>query len=62
MAKKKGCRITIRKEGDFYRVSGTGRSCIRKFSPTKVMAKSRANEIANARRRLIKKAKKKKKR
>lgn len=54
---KKGCKITIRKEGDFYRVSGTGRGCVRKFKSIKVMAKSQANEIANARRRLIKKAK-----
>ena len=59
MAKNK-CRITIRKDGDFYNVSGTRKSCIRKFKPMRFMSKSRANEVASARRRLIKKAKRKK--
>jgi hypothetical protein len=56
---RKKC-IRIRKEGDFYRVSGTGKGCIRKFKPIKVMTKTRAKAIASARRRLIKKAKRKK--
>lgn len=54
------CRITMKREGDFYSISQTGKSCARKFSPVKVMNLDRALDIANARRRLINKAKRRK--
>ncbi len=59
---KNSCNITMRriKSSGLYTISGTRKGCPRKFKSIRGLQKSTAKRVANARRRLIKKAHKEK--